>query len=125
MVCRQCVSQFNDKLSFVHKLACKPIYRRKKKVSVLIVNNCDLSVENADHNHSFSLYRPCSGAPQKTSCSISFDFLYFNSAPVHTNPFPNENGAVLLLIQLSSTLKRRKRPPKTEPFDNALQSGAI
>ena len=48
-----------------------------------------------------------------------------NLGPVHTNPFSNENGAVLLLIQLSSTLQRRKRSPKTEPFENALQSGAI
>ena len=37
----------------------------------------------------------------------------------------NENGAVLLRIRLSSTLQRRKRSPKTEPFENALQSGAI
>ena len=45
--------------------------------------------------------------------------------PVHTNPFSNENGAVLLRIRLSSTLQRRKRSPKTEPFENALHSGAI
>ena len=45
--------------------------------------------------------------------------------PVHTNPFSNENGAVLLRIRLSSTLQRQKRSPKTEPFENALQSGAI
>ena len=45
--------------------------------------------------------------------------------PVHTNPFSNENGAVLLRIRLSSTLQRRKRSPKTEPFENVLQSGAI
>ena len=37
----------------------------------------------------------------------------------------NENGAVLLRIRLSSTLQRRKRSPKTEPIENALQSGAI
>ena len=41
--------------------------------------------------------------------------------PVHTNPFSNENGAVLL----SSTLQRRKRSPKTEPFERALQGAAI
>ena len=35
----------------------------------------------------------------------------------------NENGAVLLRIRLSSTLQRRKRSPKTEPFENALQCG--
>ena len=29
--------------------------------------------------------------------------------PVHTNLFSNDNGAVLLRIQLSSTLQRRKR----------------
>ena len=45
--------------------------------------------------------------------------------PVHTNPFSNENGTVLVRIRLSSTLQRRKRSPKTEPFKNALQSGAI
>ena len=45
--------------------------------------------------------------------------------PVHTNPFSNENLAVLLRIPLSSTQQRRKRSPKTEPFENALQSGAI
>ena len=45
--------------------------------------------------------------------------------PVHTNSFSNENRAVLLRILLSSTLQRRKRSPKTEPFENALQSGAI
>ena len=41
---------------------------------------------------------------------------------VHTNSFSNGNGAVLLRIRLSSTLQRRKRSPKTEPFENALQS---
>ena len=46
-------------------------------------------------------------------------------APVHTNPLSKENGAVLLPIPLSSTLQRRKRSPKTEPVENALQSGAI
>ena len=43
----------------------------------------------------------------------------------HTNPFSNENGAVLLLIQLLSTLQCRKQSPKMEQFENALQSGAI
>ena len=45
--------------------------------------------------------------------------------PVHTNPFSNENGAVLLWILPSSTLQCQKWSPKTEPFENALQSGAI
>ena len=45
--------------------------------------------------------------------------------PVHTNPFSNENGGVLLGIRPSSTIPRRKRSPKSEPFENALQSGAI
>ena len=31
----------------------------------------------------------------------------------------------MLRIRLSSTLQRRKRSPKMEPFENALQSGAI
>ena len=44
--------------------------------------------------------------------------------PVHTNPFSNKNWAVLFWIQLSSTLQCRKRSPKMEPFENALQSGA-
>ena len=47
------------------------------------------------------------------------------SGPVHTNPFSNENGAVLLRIRLPSTLQRRKRSPKMESFKNAIQSGAI
>ena len=43
---------------------------------------------------------------------------------IHTNPFSNENGAKLWKW-LSSTLLHRKRSPKTEPFENVLQSGAI
>ena len=46
-------------------------------------------------------------------------------SPVHTNLFSNENGAVLLRIWLSSTQQRWKQSPITEPFENALQSGAI
>ena len=46
-------------------------------------------------------------------------------SPVHTNPFSNENRAVLLRIWLSSTLQHQKRSPKTEPFKNALQGGVI
>ena len=60
-----------------------------------------------------------------TSVDYSTGLPVFVSGPVHTNPFSNENGAVLLRIRLSSTLQRRKRSPKTEPFENALQSGAI
>ena len=41
-----------------------------------------------------------------------------------TSPF-SDSIAVLLRIRLSSTLQHRKRSPKTEPFENALQSGAI
>ena len=52
-------------------------------------------------------------------------YCFLVSGPVHTNPFSNENGAVLLGIRLSSTLQPQKRSPKTEPFENALQSGAI
>ena len=48
-----------------------------------------------------------------------------NLVPIHTNPFSNENRAVLLCIRFLSTLQRQKRSPKTEPFENALQSGAI
>ena len=59
-----------------------------------------------------------------------YDWAHFSSllllyCPIHTNPFSNENGAVLLRIRLSSTLQPRKRSPKTEPFENAIQSGAI
>ena len=45
--------------------------------------------------------------------------------PVHTNSFSNANGGVLLRIRPSSTVRRRKRSPKSEPFEKALQSGAI
>ena len=41
-----------------------------------------------------------------------------------SGPIQNENGAVLFRIWLSATLQRRKRSLKTEPFKNALQSGA-
>ena len=47
----------------------------------------------------------------KGSFGLSQVFSPF-SGPVHTNPFSNENGAVLLGIRLSSTLQRRKRSPK-------------
>ena len=57
--------------------------------------------------------------------SIVFVHWILKLSPVHTNPFSNENGAVLLRIRLSSTLQRRKRLPKTEPFENALQSGGF
>ena len=57
---------------------------------------------------------------RKISCCRSRSLL-----PVHTNRCSNENRAFLLRIRLSSTLQRRKRSPKTEPFENALQSGAI
>ena len=65
---------------------------------------------------------------QYNRCARALEFLVHLfavlSGPVHTNPFSNENGVVLLRIRLSSTLQRRKRSPKTEPFENALQSGA-
>ena len=47
------------------------------------------------------------------------------STQIRFKLFSNENGAVLLRIRLSSTLQRQKRSPKTEPFENAFQSGAI
>ena len=56
------------------------------------------------------------------ACSTSW---WPHLGSVLTNPFSNENGAVLHGIRLSSTLQRRKRSPKTESFKNALQSGAI
>ena len=52
-------------------------------------------------------------------------FAALSLGPVHTNPFPNVNGAVLLRIRLSSTLQRRKPSPKTGQFENAPQSAAI
>ena len=52
-------------------------------------------------------------------------WVYRVSGPVQNNPLSNENGAVILRIRLSSTLQRRKRSPKTEPFENDLQSEAI
>ena len=60
----------------------------------------------------------------KGSFGLSHVFSPF-LGPIHTNPFSNENEAVLLWIQLLSTLQRQKRSPKMEPFENALQSGAI
>ena len=65
-----------------------------------------------------------SAKPKILHGRVSFN-LNLGFGPVHTNPFSKENGAVLLRIRLSSTLQRRKRSPKTEPFENALQSGAI
>ena len=62
---------------------------------------------------------------RKWPITVPASFNYALQGPVHTNPFSNENGAVLLRTRLSSTLQRRKRSPKTEPFENALQSGEI
>ena len=62
--------------------------------------------------------------PENCAKNVFNGITYFKG-PVHTNPFSNENGAVLLRIRLSSTLQRRKRSPKMEPFENALQSGTI
>ena len=45
--------------------------------------------------------------------------------PVHTTPFWNENDTALFRIRLPSTLQRWKRSPKTDRFENALQSGTI
>ena len=56
---------------------------------------------------------------------FTVSIIHVRLRPVHTYPFSKENGAVLLRIQLSSRLQRRKRSPKAEPFENALQSGVI
>ena len=56
---------------------------------------------------------------------VSWRFRAEDLGPVHTNPFSNENRAVLLRIWLSSTLQYRKRSPKMESFENALQRGAF
>ena len=50
---------------------------------------------------------------------------YLAYRPHPHNPFSNENGTVFLRIRRLSTLQLRKRAPKTEPFENALQSGVI
>ena len=42
---------------------------------------------------------------------------------VHTKPDKFENATFFIRIGLPSTLKRRFRCPKTELFENALQSG--
>ena len=66
-------------------------------------------------------------AAKEASLKSVFEKLSFRDGlgPVHTSPFSNENGAVLLLVRLSSTLQRQKGSPKTETFENALQSEAI
>ena len=54
MVCRERVSLFDGK-SCLHKLICKPVYGKKKKVKMLLASlgsvrvgqNCDLGLENA------------------------------------------------------------------------------
>ena len=45
--------------------------------------------------------------------------------PVYTTPEEYENGALFLRLGLPSTLNRRNCPPKTELFENALESGAL
>ena len=53
---------------------------------------------------------------------VAFELPLLPLGPVHTNPFSNENGAVLLRIRQSSThVQRRKRSLKTEPFENATR----
>ena len=84
------------------------------------------------------LCRCLKGTAQVLLCRQYFLYTMERLGPVHTNPFSNENGAVLLRFQKDlrphlsfsyrfrpSTLQRRKRSPKTEPFENALQSGGI
>ena len=51
---------------------------------------------------------------------FAFELPLLPLGPVHTTPFSNENGAVLLRIRLSCTLQRRKWSPKTEPFESIL-----
>ena len=45
------------------------------------------------------------------------------SDPVYTYPGTFENGSFFLRFAVASTRKRRFRQPKTEIFENALQSG--
>ena len=48
-----------------------------------------------------------------------------DSDPVHTIAFSFENATFLLRIRLSPTRIRWKRSPKTQLFENALQSGTF
>ena len=48
-----------------------------------------------------------------------------DSGYVHTKPDKFENATFFIRIGLPSTLKRCFRCPKTELFENALQSGEI
>ena len=64
--------------------------------------------------------------PALTFSAIVNSIAPWDLGPVHINSFQTKTllfcSAVILL---SSTLQRRKRSPKTEPFENAHQSGAI
>ena len=75
-----------------------------------------------------------------SACNLTYDHtlrrLYSDVGKedmIHLSLFPIDRDTafrprphtVLLRIQLSSTVQRRKRSPKTEPFENALQSWAI
>ena len=57
----------------------------------------------------------------KTENFLSEDRRTIDFTKFHGKRFATDS----IYIPLSSTLQRRKRSPKTEPFENALQSGAI
>ena len=84
-----------------------------------------------EHEPQASVSRALSSSPKLSGASYnsietrSSSFLFLLGPGIHTNSLSKENGAVLLRIRLSSTLQRRKRSPKTEAFENALQGGAI
>ena len=90
-------------------------------LAILFMHNC--STLDQDDQLVCLLWRFKYDKWKRTGCC--YDLRLIVLGPVHTNPFSNENGAVLLQMRLSSTLQRRERSPKTEPFENALQSGAI
>ena len=54
-----------------------------------------------------------------------FGTCVFLLGPVHTTPEEFEKGALFLRLGLPSILIRRNCPPKTELFENALESGAL
>ena len=96
--------------------------------SFLFLYKCFILFNTQSIHRSWAIFGDSSSCVTYVYCKkLLFEImaLPIDLGPVHTNPFSNENGAVLLRIRLSSTLQRRKRSPKTEPFENALQSAAI
>ena len=53
-------------------------------------------------------HAPGGGKMRDPGYEVALELPLLPLGPVYTNPFANENGAVLLRIRLSSTLQRRK-----------------